>query len=70
MNGVQQPILFYFVLSKPSGIEVFCEPETIQYQKINESVLNTLSFYLEDDVHKEVNFNGEALTFTLQLITI
>ena len=38
--------------------------------KKNKSVLNTTSFYLEDDNHEEVNFNGETLTFTLQMIKI
>ena len=28
-DGVRQPILFSFVLDKPSGYKVFCEPETI-----------------------------------------
>ena len=32
-NGVRQPILFSFILDKPSGYKVFCEPETIQYKK-------------------------------------
>ena len=33
-DGVRQPILFSFVLDKPSGYKVFCEPETIHYKKI------------------------------------
>ena len=69
-DGVRQPILFSFVLDKPSGYKVFCEPETIYYKKINKSVLNTITFYLEDDNNEEVNFNGETLTFTLQMIKI
>ena len=32
-DGVRQPILFSFVLDKPSGYKVFCEPETIHYEK-------------------------------------
>ena len=28
-DGVRQPILFSFVLDKPSGYKVFCEPEAI-----------------------------------------
>jgi len=28
-NGQRQPVLFSFVLDKPSGYKVFCEPETI-----------------------------------------
>ena len=69
-NGLRQPILFSFVLDKPAGYKVFCEPETIHYKKINKTVLNTLTFYLEDDDNEEVNFNGETLTFTLQMIKI
>ena len=33
-NGLRQSILFSFVLDKPSGYKVFCEPETIHYKKI------------------------------------
>ena len=32
-DGLRQPILFNFVLDKPSGYKVFCEPETIHYKK-------------------------------------
>ena len=69
-DGVRQPILFSFVLDKPSGYKVFCQPETIHYKKINKSILNTVTFYLEDDNNEEVNFNGETLTFTLQMVKI
>ena len=69
-DGVRQPILFTFVLDKPSGYKIFWEPETIHYKEINKSVLNTITFYLEDDYNKEVDFNQEKLTFTLQMIKI
>ena len=69
-DGVRQPILFTFVLDKPNGYKVFSEPETIHYKKINKSVWNTKTFYIEDDNNKEVDFNGETLTFTLQMIKI
>ena len=68
-DGLRQSILFSFVLDKPSGYKVFCEPETIRYKKINKFVLNTITFYLEDDINKEVDFNQETLTFTLQMIS-
>ena len=70
VDGFRQPILYSFVLDKKPGYKVFCQPETIHYKKINKSVLNTIAFYLEDDNNKEVNFNGETLTFTLQMIKI
>ena len=70
VDGVRQPIIYSFVLDKPSGYKVFAEPETILYKKIKKSVLNTITFYLEDDNNKEVDFNGETLTFALQMIKI
>ena len=69
-NGFRQPILFSFVLDKPRGYKVICEPETVHYKKMNKSVLNTKTIYLEDDNNEEVNFNGEKLTFTLRMIKI
>ena len=65
VNGLRQPIKYSFVLDKKPGYKVFSEPETIHYKKINKSVLNTITFYLEDNNHEKVNFNGETLTFTL-----
>ena len=61
--------LFSFVLDKPSGHEVFCEPETIHFKK-KKSVWNTITFYLEDNIHKEIDFYGETLTFTLRMVNI
>ena len=70
VNGLRQPIFYSFVLDKLPGYEVFSEPETIHYKKINKSVLNTISFSLEDDNDEEVDFIGETLSFTLQKIKI
>ena len=70
VDGFRQPILYSFVLDKKPGYKVFCEPLTIHYKKINKSVLNTITFYLEDDNNKEVNFNGEILTFTILMVKI
>ena len=70
VDGVRQPILYSFVLDKLPGYKVFSEPETIHYKKLNKSVLDTITFYLEDDNNKVVDFNQETMTFTLQLIKI
>ena len=70
VNGDRQPFLYSFVLDEPSGYKVFCEPETKHYKKIKKSVLNTITFYLEDDKNEEVDSNGETLTFTLQMVKI
>ena len=68
VNGLREPILFSFVLDKPAGYKVFCEPETDHFKKMNKSVLNTITFYLENENNEEVDFNGETLTFTLQMV--
>ena len=70
LSGIRYSILYSIVLDKPSGYKVYCEPETVHFKKINKSVLNTTTFYLEDDNNQEVDFNGEKLTFTLQMIKI
>ena len=70
VNGLKQPLLYSFVLDNPPGYKVFSEPETIDCKKIIKSVLNTITFYLEDDNNEEVDFNGETLNFTLQMIKI
>ena len=33
VNGLQQPILFSFILDKPPGCKVFREPEKIHHKK-------------------------------------
>ena len=71
LNGLRQPILYSFVLDKLPGYKIFSEPETIhKYKKINKSVLNTITIYLEDDNNNIVDFNVETLIFTLQMIKI
>ena len=70
VNGLRETIRFSFVLDKPSVNKVVCEPERIHYKKVNRSLLNTTTFYLEDDDHKLVGFHNETLSFTLQMIKI
>ena len=37
---------------------------------VNKAFLSHTSFYLEDDDHITVDFNGETISFTCQLIKI
>ena len=69
-DSLRQPILYSFLLDKLPGHKLFCDPETINYKKVNKSVLNTIKFLIEDNNRKEVNSKQKALTFTLQLIKI
>ena len=70
VNGVREPILYSFALDQPPGYKIYKEPKVKLFKKINKSVLNTITFYLEDDNNGEVDFNQETLTFTLQMIKI
>ena len=68
MNGVREPISYSFALSLSPGHKIFTEPKIKPFKKINNSRLSHITFYLEDDDHKPVDFNGETISFTRQLI--
>ena len=70
VNGVREPILYSFALSSPPGHKIIKEPRVKLFKKINKSVLSHITFYLEDDDYKPVNFHGETISFTCQLIKI
>ena len=70
VNGIREPILYSFALSSPPGYKIYKEPRIKLFKKINKSVLSHITFYLEDDDHKAVNFNNETISFTCQLIRI
>ena len=64
---------YYIVLQWIKNLDTKCFVNLKQFiikKKQNKSVLNTKTFYLEDDNNEEVDFNGETLTFTLQMIKI
>ena len=69
-NGIREQILFSFNLSAPPGYKIIKEPTTVLYEKINKTRLDTIQFFLEDCNHDRVDFNGETLTFTIQIIKI
>ena len=68
VNGIRGPILFSLALSSPPGHKKYKEPRIKLFKKINKSVLSAITIYLEDDDHKPVDFNGETISFTCQLI--
>ena len=70
VDGFKQPILFSFVLDKPSVYRVFCEPMTYHYKKLKKSILNTRTFYLKDDENEEIDVNEEVLTSILQMVKV
>ena len=70
VNGVREPILYSFALSSPPGHKIYKEPRAKLFKKINKSVLSHITFYFGNDDHKPVDFNGETISFTCQLIKI
>ena len=70
VNGIREPILFTFNLDKPPGYKVFKQLVIVLYKKVNTNKLSHIRFYLEDDNNNQVSFQGETLTFTIQLIKI
>ena len=70
LNGIREPILYSFLLSSPPGHKIYKEPRVKLFEKANKSVLSNINFYYEDDDHKPVDFNGETVSFTCQLVKI
>ena len=70
VNGIREPILYSFALSSPPGHRIYKEPRIKLLKKVNKSVLSHITFYFEDDDHKPVDFHGETISFTCQLIKI
>ena len=70
VNGIREPILYSFALSSPPGHRIYKETRVKLFKKVNKSVLSHISFYLEDDHYKPVDFNNENISFTCQLIKI
>ena len=70
VNGIREPILYSLALSSPPAHKIYKEPRIKLFKKIKKSVLSHIAFYFEDDDHKTVDFNGETISFTCQLIKI
>ena len=68
VDVIREPILYNFVLDKPPGQKLCNEPRDKLFKKIKKSVLSHITFCLEDDDHKSVDFNGEMMSFSCQLI--
>ena len=70
VNGMREPIVYSIAPSSPPGHKIYKEPRVKLFKKINNTVLSHNNFYFGDDDHKPVDFNGERINFTCQLIKI
>ena len=66
VNGIREPNWYSFILNKPPGRKIFREPRTKFFKKKKKSVLSHITFDLEDDDHKPVDFHNETISFTCQ----
>ena len=67
VDGNREAILYSFALSFPPGHKIFEEPREFFLKTINKSVLSHITFYLEDDDHKPVEFHNETISSTCQI---
>ena len=70
VNGIRVPIVYSLALSSPPVHKTYKELRIKLCKKITKSVLSHINFYFEDDGHKLVDFIGETISFTCQLIKI
>ena len=70
VNGVRELISYSFALTSPPGHKEYEGPRIKLFKKIINSVPSHITFYLEDDDHKPVDFNNETKSFTCQLVKL
>ena len=70
VNGIREPILHNFAMSSPPGHKIYKELRVKLLKKINKSLLSHITFKLENDDNKPVDFNNETISFTCQLVKI
>ena len=70
INAVRELIIINLALVQPPGPKIYKKPRIKLFIKNNNTVLSQITFYLEDDDHKPVDFNEETINFFCQLIKI
>ena len=71
INGIREPILHSFALDQPINHKKHEQPKIkLCKKKTIKRVLSHITFYLEDDDYKPIDFNGETINFTCQLLKI
>ena len=56
VKGIRETMLYKFVLDKPPGHKIHNEPRINYFKRMRKTILSHLTFYLEYDDHKIVNF--------------
>ena len=70
LKGVREPNLFSFAWDKPPRHKIEKRTQNKTFQERNKYVLSHITIYLEHDDHKTVDFKGETISLTSQLVKI
>ena len=70
VDGVRETISYSFALSSPPGHKIYKETRVKLFKKTIKPVISHITFYLEDDDHKAVDFINDTVSFTCHLIKI
>ena len=67
-SGNNTEILYTFTLTEPSGYLINIKPTNILYQSVTKDRMEYIEFHIKDKRGRPIDFNGDVLSFTLQLI--
>ena len=67
-NGKDTDILFTFNLTEPPGYLINIIPTNILYQNVTKDRIEYIEFHIKDEHGRPIDFNGDALSFTLNLV--
>ena len=70
VSGIREAFFYSCGLGSHPGHHIYNQLGVTLPKKINKTVLSHLTFYLEDDDHKPVEFSNQTISFTCQLIEI
>ena len=67
-NGNNTEILYSFTLTEPTGYLMNIIPFIILYQNVTKDRIEYIEFHTKDEHGRPIDFNGDVLSFTLQLV--
>ena len=67
-NGNNTDILYTFTLTEPPGYLINIIPTNILYQNVTKDRKEYIEFHIKDEHGRPIDFNGDVLNFTLNLI--
>ena len=66
-NGNNTDILYSFTLTEAPSYLINIIPTNILYQNVTKDRIEYIEFHIKDEHGRPIDFNGDALSFTLHL---